>query len=258
MKKDLISIIIPTLNASSTIFNSISSVLKQSYENWEVIVVDGYSSDDTVSIIKKFQNKKIKIFFLSKKKGLAAARYLGIRKSRGKFIAFLDADDFWKQNKLQHQIKFMKENKILFSATWFAIFSRKLTFNYKNKVEKINFNYFLYNRPICNSSVLIEKNLILKVAKKHRLNIYAEDYLWWLEVLKMNINCYVLKKNLTTINLSSSNRSRNFIKNLKDLYFIYKNINNFNNFKIIKIYFFLIKNTFKKNLFKIRAIYLNN
>ena len=257
MKKDLISIIVPTLNASSTIKSTLKSVLNQTIKNWEVIIIDGYSTDRTISIIKKFNNKKFKIYSLHKKKGLAEARYTGIKKSKGNYIAFLDADDLWNRNKLKYQLNFMKSKQIKFSATKFSILSKTSKFISDSNIERINYDYFLYNRPICNSSVLIEKKLILNIARKHRYNIYAEDYLWWLEVMKKKVDCYLIKENLTNIRLSNDNRSKNFIKNFKDLYFIYKKINKLSYFKIIKIYLFLVKNSFNKIIFKIRAIYLN-
>jgi len=258
MKKDFVSIIVPTLNASRTINSTLNSIVKQSFKKWEVIIIDGHSTDNTISIVKKFQNNKFKVYFLSKKKGLAEARYLGIKKSRGNYIAFLDADDIWKKNKLKFQLKYMKKNNALFSATKYTILNKKFHFIEKVYETKVDFDYLLYNRPICNSSVLIDKNTILSVAKKFRYNIYAEDYMWWLEILKKKIVCHIVKKNLTIIKLSSNNRSKNFFKNFKDLYFIYKNINKFSYFKVFKIYLFLIKNTFLKNLFKIKSMYLDN
>ena len=152
----------------------------------------------------------------------------------------------------------MKKNNALFSATKYTISNKKFNFIEKVDSPKVDFEYLLYNRPICNSSVLIDKKTILNVAKKYRYNIYAEDYMWWLEVLKKKIDCHIINKNLKIIKLSSDNRSKNFFKNFKDLYFIYNNLNRFNFLKVIKIYFFLIKNTFTKNLFKIKGIYLNN
>ena len=120
-KKNFISIIIPTYNSSRSILTTLHSVANQSYKDYEIIIVDSYSIDDTIVKIKSLKNKKIRIFFTKKDKGLSYARYFGILKSRGKYIAFLDSDDEWKKNKLMKQIKFMKTHRSVFSCTNFQL-----------------------------------------------------------------------------------------------------------------------------------------
>tara|TARA_Y100000389_G_C17381724_1_gene474737 strand:- start:343 stop:1095 length:753 start_codon:yes stop_codon:yes gene_type:complete len=243
-----ISIIIPTLNSSLTISKTIKSVLQQTYKNIEVIILDSFSKDDTLIKIKKFKSQKVKIFSISSKKKLSHIRYVGIKKSSGSYVCFLDSDDFWHKDKLLEQLTLMKKNKLLFSSTNFILIKnkKKKSFSFK---EKINFNDLLYSRPIANSSVMIEKNLIKKISKKYRMTLYAEDYLWWLKIAEKN-TIYNLQKNLTFLTISDNNRTANgLFKNFTSLIYIYNNIYSFNLIKISKIFLFLFINNFKKKFF---------
>jgi len=114
--KNLVSIIIPTLNSEKTINRTINSVLKQDYKNWEIIIIDSFSNDKTIRYIKSFGLKKIKIFSHPKSKGLASARYYGIKKAKGSLIAFLDSDDEWNKKKLNYQSKFHNSSKKKFTS----------------------------------------------------------------------------------------------------------------------------------------------
>ena len=113
-----LTIIIPSYNKKNYITECINSVINQTYEDWRLIIIDDCSTDGSQEVLKKFNtNKKIKIIFLKKNKGPSFCRNLGIRLSFSKYIGFLDADDFWEENKLEDQIKFMKEKTINFSFT---------------------------------------------------------------------------------------------------------------------------------------------
>ena len=199
-KKALISIIIPTYNSSALILKTLHSVINQDYKDYEIIIIDSYSVDDTIIKIKSLKNKRIRIFFTKKEKGLSYARSFGILKSRGRYIAFLDSDDEWKKNKLMKQIKFMKNHQSVFSCTNFQLKKNKNIKKIIIKKNKIFFNDLLADRPIALSSVIILRDIILNVAKNNHSDTYAEDYLWWVLVLKKNYYCNVIKSNLTTIN----------------------------------------------------------
>jgi teichuronic acid biosynthesis glycosyltransferase TuaG len=243
-----ISIIIPTFNSALTIQKTIESVLQQTYKNIEVIILDSFSKDETVKKIKIFRSKKIKIFSISSKTNLSHIRYLGVLRSKGDYICFLDSDDFWHKQKIQKQYTYMKKNKLLASSTNFSLIKdkKKKSFYFK---EQIKFNDLLYNRPIANSSIMIEKKLIKAIAKKYRFISYAEDYLWWLKVAEKNI-IYNLQENLTYLNISRYNRTtKGFFKNFASLIYIYNNIYNYSFIKIIKIFLFVFVNNFKKKFF---------
>ena len=106
MKK--ISIIIPTYNSASTLRKVLESIFQQTYQNFEVIILDSYSKDNTMNIVKEFKSKKIKVIKISKNKKLSYVRFVGIKKANGQYIAFLDSDDVWNRNKLKTQLTLMR------------------------------------------------------------------------------------------------------------------------------------------------------
>ena len=120
MKKPLVSIIMPTYNCEHYIAESIESVIKQSVQEWELLIVDDCSTDQTKEIVEKYQvdyPDKIYYFKLSHNSGAAVARTLGIEKATGKYVAFLDSDDIWYPEKLEKQISFMEKSGSVFSCT---------------------------------------------------------------------------------------------------------------------------------------------
>ena len=104
---NLVSIIMPAFNSARYICESIDSVLAQTYAEWELWVVDDGSTDNTAEVVKKFKDRRIHYVKQATNKGVAAARNLGIEKSRGRFLAFLDSDDIWLPEKLEKQLAFM-------------------------------------------------------------------------------------------------------------------------------------------------------
>ncbi|MGK0290394.1 MAG: glycosyltransferase involved in cell wall biosynthesis [bacterium] len=106
----LVSIIMPAYNASETILESIQSVLMQTYQNWELLIIDDGSSDNTYEKVLTIQDSRIKAF-KEKNKGVATTRNQGIKLAQGKYIAFLDSDDFWLKNKLDYQINYFENTK---------------------------------------------------------------------------------------------------------------------------------------------------
>ena len=110
----LVSIITPSYNSEKFISSCINSVISQTYTNWEMIIVDDFSSDNTILHINKLASKeqRIKAFFLDNNVGAAEARNIALRKGRGDYIAFIDSDDCWHPKKLEKQIAFMQKNNI--------------------------------------------------------------------------------------------------------------------------------------------------
>ena len=127
MKSDpKVAIILPNYNSDLFLKTTINSVLNQSYKNWQLIIVDDCSNQKTQSILKTFlKNKKIKIFWSKTNRGAAYCRNFAIKKSKSKYLAFIDSDDIWKKEKLKHQIHYMEKNNYYFTFTNYETFGLK-------------------------------------------------------------------------------------------------------------------------------------
>ncbi|SUC11881.1 glycosyl transferase family protein [Proteus mirabilis] len=125
-KKDyLVSIIMPCFNSEKYISEAIESVLKQTYSNFELIIIDDNSTDSTLKIINSFRDNRITIISFDENQGAGVARNKGIEVANGRFIAFLDSDDLWSKNKLEAQIKFMLDNNYHLTYSYYQCFDKK-------------------------------------------------------------------------------------------------------------------------------------
>lgn len=113
--KELVSVIMPTYNCGRFIQESINSVLAQTYNNWELLIVDDCSTDDTESIVRGYKDKRIRYWRNAQNEGAALTRNKALREAKGKYIAFLDADDLWLPEKLEKQIAFMEDKGYAFT-----------------------------------------------------------------------------------------------------------------------------------------------
>ena len=109
----MVSVIMPSWNTGKFIAESIQSVIDQTYKNWELLIVDDCSTDNTDQVVASFNDDRIRYLKNKKNSGAALTRNKAIREARGEWIAFLDSDDLWFPKKLERQIKFMKKNKKL-------------------------------------------------------------------------------------------------------------------------------------------------
>jgi len=245
--KDLVSIIIPYFKKKFFFKETINSILNQSYKNYEVILI--YDDIDKSEIkyvkyiLKKIKRKKI---IINKKNlGAGMSRNIGIKASKGKFIAFLDADDLWDKNKIKNQIDFMKKKKINFSYCGYQIISKSKKFIKKIiPPKKVTFQKLLYACDIGLSTVILKSNL-LKSNKFSSLKT-KEDYLLWLALSKKNIIMLGLDKNLVSWRKTDNSLSESTIQKLKDAFLIYNKHLKFNFIKSIYHVIFLSLNFFRK------------
>ena len=121
----LISIVVPVYNAVKCIEDTIQAIRSQTFSDWELIMVDDCSTDDSIEIMKSYESKSIKLIRLKEGSGAAFARNAGIDAARGRYIAFVDADDLWSPDKLERQLAFMKENNCAFSLSNMLIYNTK-------------------------------------------------------------------------------------------------------------------------------------
>tara|TARA_B100001250_G_scaffold412636_1_gene444411 strand:- start:2585 stop:3442 length:858 start_codon:yes stop_codon:yes gene_type:complete len=166
MKKPKVSVIVNCLNGSAFIKKCLKSILNQSYSNYEIILFDNNSKDNSIKLARNFKSKKIKIFKSKRKLKLYDARNKAIAKSNGKYLAFLDVDDAWHPKKIEKQVQKINFEKsdICYTNYWLINGGKKI-FS-KNKLPSKNMTYeILDNYPICISTVLLKKKIFLKMKK---------------------------------------------------------------------------------------------
>ena len=218
----LISIIINSYNGEKYIKKSVNSIIKQSYTNWEIIFWDNNSKDNTKKIIESFKDKRIKYFKNSCFKKLYTSRNLAIKKCKGKYITFLDVDDWWKKNKLLSQINLLNKNKkveIVFSN--FYIFfqnknKKKLAFTKKLPTGDITQSLFK-NYFIGILTILIKKEILLKNKFNSKYEIIGDFDLF--TRLSTRYKFYAIQKPLAYYRVHNLNFSKNkislYIKELR-------------------------------------------
>ncbi len=227
----LVSIVTPIYNGSNTIKYTIESVLNQTYTNFEMIIVDDVSDDDTVKIIKEYQDKdsRIKLIALTRKGGASVARNKAIRKAKGKYIAFLDGDDLWKKDKLEKQIKFMEDNNVYFSYTDYSYIDENGNDMgiYRKCPKKMTYLRMLIGDSVGCLTVIYNREAVGKIEIPELKK--RNDYALWCIILKKVKKGYKYNEILSlyrknTNSLSSGKKH----KLLKYHYQLHREINGFN------------------------------
>lgn len=241
-----VSIITPYFKSEKYIFNTVRSVIKQTFSSWELIIIDDENSKISKNILSKIKSKSKKIKIVTNKKNIGAglSRNVGINYSKGKYIAFLDSDDIWEKQKLEKQIQFMEKKKYLVSFTSYVAFNLN-----KNKLYSVNapsiLNYqdLIKACPICCSTVIVHKSIISKY--KFKKIITKEDYELWLRISKKYF-FYGLSGHFTRLIIRPNSLSGNQLNKIFNAFKIY---NYFNRNSIIKSLFYVLRlyiNAFKK------------
>ena len=249
-KESKVSIILPNYNSSKTIKKTISSIVNQTYKNWDLIIVDDNSDELTKKILSKYKNKKkIKIHFLHKNKGAAYCRNLAIKKSRSDYIAFIDSDDLWKQNKLKIQMNFMKKNNYFFTYTNYKTFKLKNPIK-KNIIvpSKFNFKSFVKNTSIATSTMIVKRSISNNI--KFSNTKICEDYFYKCQLLKKINFAYCCQDYLSEYQIRKGSLQSDRMKNLYWIWKINKNLNKFNILDNLISIFFISLNSIKKYGFR--------
>lgn len=232
----LVSIVTPSFNASEFIEETIQSVLNQTYQNWEMIIVDDISTDDTVKIIDKYCmiDDRIHLFVLNEKGGASLARNKAIREAKGKYIAFLDADDVWKPTKLEKQVKFMQENDCAFSYHNYDLIDENSKSLHIRRIapSSINLKRALIGCSIGCLSAMYDANKIGLIQIK-RIDKRNDDALWF-KILEKCDKGILLDEVLALYRVSNNSLSSGSkIKLLKYHYRLYRINMQFNPIKSI-------------------------
>jgi len=189
---ELVSVITPMYNSERFIEETIQSVLKQTYTNWEMLIIEDGSNDNSIEIVKKYlqANKRIKLISNEINQGAALSRNIGIAKSNGRYLAFLDSDDIWVPSKLEEQIKFMNDEKVALSFSSYEKID-ELGEHIKN-IRVINtkpsYNDLLKSNHIGCLTAIIDLK-VMNFKKIYMPNIKTRhDHGLWLAILKKGFN----------------------------------------------------------------------
>lgn len=224
MENELVSIIMPTYNCAKFIKETIESVLNQTYENWELVIVDDCSNDNTEEIVESFNDKRIKYHKLEKNRGAAVARTTAMKMAIGNYMAFLDSDDLWKKEKLEKQLEFMKKNNYNFTCTAYEQIDEEG--NKLNKViktkKKANYNRILLDCPVGNSTVMYNVD---NLGKFEVPNIRKRnDDALWLQILKKEKFIYGMPDVLMEYRIRNNSISSNKLSLIKYHWQLYREI----------------------------------
>lgn len=192
---DLVSIVMPSYNTADYIAESIKSVQAQTYSNWELIIVDDCSTDDSMDVIKAFKEPRIRLLQNEKNSGAAISRNYALREAKGKWIAFLDSDDIWLPDKLEKQIRFMEDNNYSFSFTDYRICLNGTWMPYINTGPDVVTKKKMYDYCYFSTITVMyerEKIGLIQIADLRKNN----DYAMWLKAIEKS-NAYRLPECLS-------------------------------------------------------------
>lgn len=212
---DLVSIITPTFNCAHFIAKTIESIQAQTYKNWELLITDDCSTDNSVEIIMSYMkaDARIKLFRLNENSGAGVARNNSIAQAQGRYIAFCDSDDLWTHDKLEKQILFLTTNNYKFTHTYTKVINEKdEVVGINKKPFKVSFKSTLILNYIGTSSVIYDTKGIGKFYMKPIRR--RQDWALWLDILKITKYAYCLTEPVSIYRYSpnslSSNKSKLF------------------------------------------------
>ena len=226
MTEKLVSIITPTYNCAKFIARTLDSVISQTYQNWEMIIVDDRSTDNTREIVEEYMERdsRRKYHLLDENSGAAVARTEAMKLANGSYMAFLDSDDLWMPDKLERQIKWMNDNGYAFSCTAYEQIdeddnSLKRTIK---TVKKTNYNRLLLDCPVGNSTVVYD---VEKMGKFEVPNIRKRnDDALWLQMLKKEKYIFGMPDVLMRYRIRKNSISSNKLKVIKYHWILYREI----------------------------------
>lgn len=225
--KDLVSIIVPVYNAEKYILETIASVQAQDYENWELLLVEDRSKDNTVAVVEQFlkekPDKRVCLVRQPENGGAAKARNRGLKEAQGRYIAFLDADDKWEPDKLSKQMAFVREKDAAFCFTGYEFADENCVG--LGKIVKVpptlTYKEALKNTTIFTSTVMFDTEKISK-DKLEMPIIKSEDTALWWRLLRQGYTAYGLDANLVKYRRAGKTLSSNKFEAMRRIWNLYR------------------------------------
>jgi glycosyltransferase involved in cell wall biosynthesis len=242
------SIIIPCFNGAKTIRRTLLSVLKQTYEKFEVIIINDASNDNSLKMIKEIASKdsRLKIIDLKKNKGLSNARNKGLAAATGRYICFLDADDWWPSKKLEIYLRFFNKGYDLLYSDYTRVNQVNGKLKRINTIKHLEYKDLLSQNPIPLSSAAFDRKSLGVI--RFKMKTLSEDWIYWLELFKKNPKHLGININLMFYSVSKNAMSSNKFEMARTAWWIFREYHGFgylfSSFLIIKY----IINAIKKRL----------
>ena len=221
-----VSIVVPVFNAEKFLAETIQTISDQTYENWELLLINDCSTDNSEAVAKTFlKDKRIHWINLKKNSGAAISRNKGIELADGRYIVFIDADDLWKKNKLEKQLSFMQKKDCAFSFTSYEFADENGKPNGKKAIvpKKISYKQALKNTTIFTSTVMLDMN---KLSKETANKIYLFSYRW--KILKKIDFAYGISEIYTYYRRSKNTLSSSKTTAIKRIWFLYRKVEKLN------------------------------
>ena len=221
----LVSIIMPYYRKRHFLKDSIDSILKQTHQNFEILLIDDEASEESHNYLKEIRNYDARIYLIKNEYNIGAgeSRNKGINISKGEFIAFCDCDDLWKDNKLEFQLNIMKKFDLNFSHTSYEIIDEKKKLLGHRKAEKdSNFNKLINSCDIGLSTVIVNRKVFNNSEHRFAKIKTKEDYVLWLIIAKHGIKISGINSILTSWRKTKSSLSSSTFQKLQDGYRVYR------------------------------------
>lgn len=218
--KGLVSVITPVYNVEKYLDRTLNSVFAQTYNNIEIVLVDDQSKDRSAEIIKRYQkdHPEIVYFLQPENKGAGYARNKALEIAKGQYVAFLDADDLWKPEKIEKQINLLEKEKGSFCFTAIEMIdgNDNIIKGKRKVIEKVDYKYLLSNTMIPTSGVMIDRTI--KGDFKMHLRRGGQDYATWLKLLRDGSVAYGIDEALVCYRIDGESLSSNKIKSIKQIW----------------------------------------
>ena len=227
MEEQKVSIIVPVYNGAEFLEETIASVRNQTWQNWELLLVDDCSKDQSYEIMKRLAAEDERIVPLRQEQngGAARARNRGVMEASGRYIAFLDADDLWMKDKLSEQVRFMTDNEAVFSFTAyeFGNSEAKGTGKIVHVPARLDYRHALPRTVIFTSTVMFDMTRITK-DEIMMPSVKSEDTASWWKILKSGVMGYGLDKNLTIYRTGTNSLSSDKLEAVRRIWFLYRSV----------------------------------
>ena len=236
----MVSIITPSYNSAEFIADTIDSILAQTYTNWELLVTDDCSTDDSQAIVRRYAERdgRIRLFSLEKNSGAAVARNRSIREARGRFIAFCDSDDRWYPEKLERQLRFMREKDCALSYTSYMVCDEQdRTLGIVVCTRRVSFASLKRDDGIgCLTAVYDTE----KVGKVYLPDLRKrQDWGLWLRIMSRCRVAYGMKEPLAYYRIRSDSISRNKMSLVRFNISVYETVLQYSRIRACAMFFFV-------------------